>query len=307
MKRILGVLLVVFALFLLSLSGCAAGTDADPAPPSDNDSTEAVDFGAFAEIYLETIRANNESGLSFELTDDYEIVCSLNGEEQYRAFLDNAYNEYLKNGNMEEIINHYVEAVLEMLAQSDPDYEPDYDKNSIMPVIKDAEYIAYAEEIGADLIYDPLLDDEIYIAYVIDLPRTVRSLPESELETLGVQRGELRALAVENFNRELPKPSITEIEDMVGLYIVELDGMYEAGLLISGFLDELDLPITGEMVIGVPSRDFFLIADSNEQYAMEIISGITADSFEEASYPVCGRLMKYTDHTLAWYDVLHHS
>jgi len=96
----------------------------------------------------------------------------------------------------------------------------------------------------------------------------------------------------------LPKPIITE---EAGIYIIFVDGMYESSMLITGFLDTVEISIVGEMIIGVPSRDMLLIVDSNDKDALNILAGFTQDYYELTSYPISGRLMQYVDNNLSWY------
>jgi len=293
---------ILVALSLILLTGCTqngqapAGNPDAPAQstaPTTAEPDAAADYDTFAESYLETIKAK-PTDLTFTLNDDNSIACSQNGKVRFTINLDNAYNEYLNNGDMEAVINHYVESTLEILTGSDS--VPD--KSSIMAVIKPADYIATIKGMASNPVYEPLLGKDLYVLYVMDLPNSVKVLDESSLEALGVERDELRALAVENLDRTLPEPTITQER---GIYIVSVDGMYEASLLITGFLDNADIPVTGDMVIGAPSRDMLLIADSSNQDALNILAGFTQSSYQQASYPVSGRLMKYADKTLSWY------
>ena len=306
----------VFLLVLLSalaLGGCAQTaqdvlltTGADMTQPDDSnaseanepetmDSSELMDYAAFANLFMDSITARYDVEYTFELLDDSSITASLNGEHILDISLENTYREYLLNGDAEHAVNQFIMGTLEMLMHRDAGI----DISTIMPVIRSEEFVAHVRDAGTDLVNEPLLDDELYILFVVDFAATVRFLDIDSFEGLGVSREDLLDLSIANLTNMLPAAEVTFIE---GLYIVSVDDYYETSLLLTGFLDEIDIPISGEMVIGIPGRNVLVIADSENQDATDILAGFTQEYHQVTGYPISGRLLMYSNGTFSWFE-----
>jgi len=302
---------IAFLLILtLLLSGCIQGllkpldvtndlsstrsTSDESDDSSATDSDMLADFSTFARTYLAAIEAKAGAGFIFELTDNYEINVFQDKEQIMTIFLENAYREYMQKGDMDAIIEQHIVASLETLTQS----TPDYDENSIMPTIRSADYVQYIVELGANVVYEPFLGEELYIVYVVDFQNSTKALNESDLMELGVERDNLRNLSISNLRRILPEFELIEIE---GVYIIIMDDYYESSLLITDFLDEIDIPITGDIVVGIPARNIFAFADSKDQSAIDLLTEFTLDYYEQSGYSITGRLLKYSGGSFDWY------
>jgi len=314
MKKMFVVLLVLLNAFVLS--GCVQNeqepqdvivrTGADMTQPGDSnasdvnepetaDTLELMDYAAFVNLFLDTITARIGDEYTFELLDDLSIAVFQNGEHIGDISLENTYREYVLDGDAEQAVNQFVTGTLEMLMHRDAGI----DISTIMPVIRPSDFVAHTRDVGTELVYEPLLDDELYILFVIDFAATVRFLDIDTFEALGVPREDILELSIVNLTNMLPAAEVTYVEE--GLYIVSVDDYYETSLLLTGFLDEIDIPISGEMVIGIPGRNILIIADSENQDAMDILIGFTQEYHLMTGYPISGRPLKYSNGILSWY------
>ena len=177
-------------------------------------------------------------------------------------FLSNPYREYaLDPKRFGDIVKRFAAALL----QSDNAHAK-LDRSRIVPVIKDRKWLldlrqtlkAQGKEQGH---LSESFNDELIIVYAEDDPTRMRFL--SANEDVGVSPQELRALAIENLRRILPK-----IEMRVGdhVLLVSAGGDYEPSLLL---LDEIwsggQIKVNGDIVVAIPARDVLLITGSRDR------------------------------------------
>src|SRR5262249_49160668 len=151
------------------------------------------------------------------------------------AFLDNAYREYTASPQTEPqtIIRRYITTLAEAQRSKE---EAKLDRAQVVPVIKDlgwmAEMRATLKSRGAKSMPDYISErynDELLVFYAEDSPNNIRYMGTKDLDEAGVARADVRALAVANLRRLLPK-----IELRAGplVSMILAGGNYEASLLL---------------------------------------------------------------------------
>src|ERR1041385_1750342 len=99
---------------------------------------------------------------------------------------------------------------------------------------------------------------------------------------MGIERGRLRALAVENLGRILPRIEVHpgEIYSMI-----TAGGNYEASLLL---LDEIwdrrQFKVSGDIVVALPTRDVLLVTGSQNPAGIVKLREVAAQLTSQSPY-----------------------
>ena len=208
-------LAVALALALLPLSALAA-----------------LSKEAYTREYATVMRAAIP-GLKVEIVEPLHLRVTHPDGTDSTAFLDNAYREYLSDPDArQELIERRVAAWAESIASENAPLDP----KNIVPIIKDRGWVEEARTMSKARGFDPDesqvtedYNDELVIVYAEDTPRNVRYFTSKDLAKAGVERSKLRALAIANLRRVLPKIEAHQGE-VYSMYTA--DGNYEASLLL---------------------------------------------------------------------------
>jgi uncharacterized protein YtpQ (UPF0354 family) len=214
-----------------------------------------------------------------------------NGEES-RAFLDNAYNEYLRDPSAKAaIIDRYLASLAETSAA-----EEKLDPQRIVPVIKDAAWPREMKRSMGDGAAEQVVEDfngDLVVVYAEDSPTSTRYFSADQLREAGVSRTELRKLAVTNLRRLLPPP---EVHSGPLVSMLTAGGDYVVSLLL---LDELwaadRLKVDGEIVVAAPARDILLFTGSNNATGVAQLQEMARKTVAESSYSLTDQLFVYRD------------
>ena len=254
----------------------------------------ALSRDAFTQEFATLLRAALPNH-KIEIVEALQIRVTDSKGEDSTAFLDNAYNEYTADPDArQELIEHRVAAWVESLAGDDVPLDP----KNIVPIIKDRGWVeqaismsksrgAAADEVQ---VFEEL-NEELVIVYAEDTPRNVRYFSAKDLAKAGVERSKLRALAITNLRRVLPK-----IEPHHGpVYsMLTADGNYEASLLL---FEELwvrsDFKVDGDIVVAIPSRDVLLITGSRNAEGVARLREISDQITSEGTYTISDQLFVY--------------
>lgn len=257
----------------------------------------------FTALYIEAMRTHAPE-LEAEQAGPMELsITTENGP--FTAYLDNAYARYRGDpGQLFAIIDEYVAATVETALRED---QP-VDVTRIVPVVKGVDYLeALRQGVGGDANETEALDlasdpynDHLVVLYAEDTPRNIRYLSETDLEVLGVDRAGLREMAVENLRGLLPP---MEARGSDGTYMLIADGNYEASLLL---FDDIwtggSLPVAGELVVAVPSRDILLVTGSQDAEGLGTVREIAGEVVVSDPYFLTNQLFVYRDGRFQLFD-----
>lgn len=209
-------------------------------------------------------------------------------KETARAFLNNAYNEYSRNPAAKaDVIAKYV-ATFVQTAQGPRPLNPE----QIVPVIK---HRAWLKHVGGSkarskqVIED--LNADLVVVYAEDGPENIRYFSAVDLEKAGVQRDQVRELAIANLRRILPPP---EAVNGPLVSMMTAGGDYVPSLLL---LDEIwsggTLDVEGEIVIAIPTRDVLLFTGSNNKDGVKKLRELAKKTAADGPYSLTDRLFVY--------------
>lgn len=216
------------------------------------------------------------------------------GSRSAAVFLDNAYNEYSRSpGQQTEIVARYVHSMAESARQSGP-----LNPQQIVPVIKDRGWSKdikrAAKARGADATAKQVIEElnqDLIIVYAEDTPQNIRYFGPDDLQEAGVQKGQLRALAIDNLRRILPPPEAVN-GPLVSMLTAGSD--YVPSLLL---LDEIwssdELGVEGEIVIAIPTRDVLLFTGSGNKEGVKKLRELAKKTAADGPYSLTDRLFVY--------------
>jgi uncharacterized protein YtpQ (UPF0354 family) len=251
--------------------------------------------GEFTQQFANRLRARMP-GYKVEIKAEKELrIIDAKGKES-TAFLDNAYAVYAQNpGALPDIIQQYIDG----LSASKWDELP-IERSRIVPILKDRKWLTEIRQSLAargakeppENIFDDL-NEQLVVVYAEDNPKSIRYLVPKNLSELGLARGELRKLAVENLKRMLPK---IEVVPGALFSMVKADGNYEASLLLFNELwSDGQIKVDGDYVIAVPSRDVLLVTGSRNLAGIAQLRELAAQIVRQSPYRVTGELFVYRE------------
>lgn len=210
------------------------------------------------------------------------------------VFLDNAYKEYLLDSKaLKDVIQRYAASSLE--ARDDA---AKIDRTRIIPIIKDRRWLT---EIALSLksrgVTKPVdhvvedLNEELVIVYAEDSPKNIRYFAPKDLDAIGVSRTDLRATAVNNLRKILPK---IEIHKGQVVSMVTAGGDFEASLLLFNELwSDGTFQVDGDIIVAIPARDLLIVTGSKTPGGISRMRELSSKYVQQSSYGLTDTLFVF--------------
>lgn len=219
-----------------------------------------------------------------------ELVVTNAAGKASTVFLDNAYKTYLQDPSaVVDVIHRYAVAYSEV-----KDEDAKVDRSRIVPIIKDRRWLAdianSLKERGANKPLENVFEDYnegLVVVYAEDSPKNIRYVTPKDLEEIGIARSDLRAVAISNLKRLLPK---IEIHSGPLVSMVTAGGDYEACLLLLDIWSDGSIKVDGEIIVAIPSRELLLVTGSKNAAGVSKLRAMASKSFQEASYRLTDEL-----------------
>lgn len=251
-------------------------------PPGHNGNKELErdEFAATAAQQLQTLP-------DVEILDESDLTLTLRiGSTDMRLNLANFYSAYQQQPDqldaiMAALLNairnlHYTRAVRSFSDLSD----------RVFPMLKPLTLLANLRERNLPLIvYRPFLADLI-IAYVIDEPNSVAFINEEHLASWNIDEQTLHDQALANLRqRTLGATNYTASGEGAQHIIIfsSQDGYDATRLLLPELLEQWRDQFPGQMLIGIPNRDFLIIfSDADRTILANVAQQIRIDAGQQA-------------------------
>lgn len=205
--------------------------------------------------------------------------------------LANNYRDYSPDPKwFDDIVKTYAAA----LAKPPMSEGAKLDPARIVPVVKDRAWLAelQARFRQQSASQHPVFDDfnkELVVVYAEDAAHTTRYLSSSE--ELGVERSKLRALAIENVMRLMPKIESHQLSE--GAFMVRSHGDYGASLiLVDNIWSNDQFKVNGDIVVAVPAKDIILVTGSRDRKNLKVMRQF-ANKLANGSYGLIDTLFVY--------------
>jgi uncharacterized protein YtpQ (UPF0354 family) len=257
---------------------------------------------AFSELVAERLEQHPEIEVLSRSEQDLELrVRGL----PIRTELGNYYSVYLRSpGQMDAVVQNLIDVTLSFVPNR---AVSDYDTLSerIYPMLKPISMLADVTERKLPmLVFEQFLADLI-ITYVIDEPKSVVFINENHLERWQVNQRDIHAQALANLRRR----TVEERDYTVAgsgdqqLFIWNTGDGYDATrLLLSDVLAKWQTQIGGNLVIGIPNRDFLIAFSDNDRSVVENIARQLQHDARTQPYPLTDRLFTVLQGQVREYD-----
>jgi uncharacterized protein YtpQ (UPF0354 family) len=254
-----------------------------------------LDPGKFTNEYARYLRQHLPDS-TVEIVQDLELKVTPLGRPSSAVFLDNAYAEYRNSPKSKaDIIKKFAGAALETVSNVDSSL---VDRTRLVAVIKDRPWLKEIQQsLAARGAKKPLemvhedLNSDLIILYAEDSAKNMRYITPSDLQKAHIDQSELRALAIENLKRIIPK---IERHGANGLYMLAAGGDYEASLLlIDSIWIDMQNEVHGDVVVCIPTRDLLIVTGSDDFAGIEKVKQIAQKAWAEGSYKLTPKLFVY--------------
>lgn len=264
--------------------------------------TQPMNAERFAS-YIERRLSLNDDQIELIDREDMELRLLVN-EQEVTADLTNYYRAYLQNPSQLDAVAQTLVRVLlgELPASTDHEFAALSDRVCLM--LKPIELLATVRERNLPmLVYREFLADLI-IVYVIDEERSVSFINEEHLEHWDITEQDLHAKALDNLRLRTIDVAYTSVgEGDQRLFIFNSGDGYDASrLLLTDMLTEWANTLPGNIVIGIPNRDFLIaFSNSNADVLQAIAHQVQVDSVQQA-YGLTDQLFTLVKGTVSEYE-----
>lgn len=233
---------------------------------------------AFAELVRQHL---DEQGMTMLDHDGMQMTVYADAGE-VELDLTRFYEAYRQNPSELDTVIRILDRILrgEIPLRTERDYAELADR--IFPMLKPIELLLEVRERKLPMLVYRDFPGGLIITYVIDEPRSVAYINEPQLERWGISAIDLHEHAIENLRRRTATQvqALNTGEDDRRLYIFNSGDGYDATrLLLNDVLGRWQTTLPGNMVIGVPNRDFLIaFSDSNQEIFTAVAHQIQADA-----------------------------
>lgn len=241
--------------------------------------------------------SESDPKIQVAIKGDLELAITYQDGTKSTAYLDNGFKLYRdasSDEDREAVLNTYLRGFV-----SSTSSRP-IDTSLIVPIIKDAGWISEISAVVAgkgnkppELLFDALNND-LVILYAEDSPDKLAYLTPERLAEAKIGRDGLRTLATQNLRRLLKER--IKIEPTSGGYMVTVGGTFEASvLLLEEFWRGDVMPVNGDYVITVPTRDLLLVTGSKNPPGIEALRRVAGTVSSDTPYRITSALFVFRD------------
>jgi uncharacterized protein YtpQ (UPF0354 family) len=194
------------------------------------------------------------------------------------ANLANFHLESEAGADIEDVINRFIDSILEQHVHA-----TQITAEMVVPIVRTQEWLSGLPAAP----YFERLNEILIVVYVADTPKNLQYLFEDDLGQIGVGVSDLRSLSLQNLEMRLSR---LEVHGSAGLYMPVCGGNFESSLILNdGFWSRTSLPIRGDFLIGIPTRDLLLITGSEDPVNVEKLTSMVVKGYANA-YAISNRL-----------------
>ncbi|MDB4778327.1 DUF1444 family protein [bacterium] len=261
-----------------------------------NDSSDQAPQSDFAQQIIEGLRnAGDERAIIYQ-PEEFQLQFRDGDTDCGVLNLSNLYAEFSKLDPElhEKRISEIVRAALSHLKPIPEDFQDaSYDLRPRLWSRSTFEMMKLKSRLeGNEVDSWPLepIGDHLYLSLVFDLPESVRSLNDGDLNNWNISFWEAREVALKNLAEE--DFVLASLGDV--LYASNTGDSYDATRLILANLIE-QLQIEGDPVAMVPNRDTLLITGSESEVGLTMMIEMAAKELQENPRPMLATLLSFRD------------
>lgn len=233
-------------------------------------------FQNFKDSFIKAVLKETDAEKSIIDRGTQLEVIGDNGEKQM-VNLDNLFQRHLHGESIEHLIETVVKPIISnnFYAKSEKSWEEV--KSSIYPQLKNIQIFEDAQMQKAKMVHSDDIIPFIAVCYVIDVDDYgVVYITEDHLVRWEVDKDTLHKQAMENL-----KPKAEDIRriDSQGsfFFVSQTNDAYDASRILALNYDTFKEEFEGEVLIGIPNRDFIIIFDSAQEYVPFFFMNVIQD------------------------------
>lgn len=249
----------------------------------------------FTEIYRDSLKKLYPEP-TYTVKQDLEIHVK-SKDIDFTHYLNNAYASYKNEpDSLAAALDMYLKTSSDLYKKEEP-----IQKNRIVPVIKDAGYLDdMAITLNQDnttnepveLVYERY-NDKLIILYGEDSKNGIGYFTQERFKESGLNKDSLLSIALKNLDSVLPAIQRNGDE---GYYMLTAGGSYEASLiLLKNFWTKENMPVDGQIIIAIPTRDLLLVTGSKNINAIKKMKAVTQEAWESSPYQLLPDLFIWND------------
>ncbi len=257
--------------------------------------------GLFAMYVLR--RVGEIPGVEVVKQKDLDLQLKVNGRD-VAAHLDRFYDRYHANpDHLEQIVDEWIEAIT-LLPAPATEFRFDEIAMHILPMLKPR---GFAEQTNRSsnlsLISRPFLAN-LVIMYVVDAAKTIEYVNAKELEQWEIDAETLHLRAMQNLAERARASEFDQYGEGADAMLVDqnADGYSATRVLIDDYIGFWAEQIKGELLIGIPNRDFMIgfRGDNPNREAIAMQIGLDARTRENPLTSIVlawrdGRIQEYSE------------
>ena len=256
----------------------------------------------FAKSFIAALKKAGDPRKAEYDAEHFRLVYTENGQQQGLLNLGNLYAEFqqVEPAEQQQCMSELVRAALSHLKEMPEEY--DAASHDIRPRLwarATFEQIRLRSRLTGQSAPDwPLepIGDHLFLSLVYDLPESVRSISNSDLENWGVTYWEAREVAVQNL--EETEFVLASLDDE--LFASNSGDTYDATRMI---LPELvqRLPLAGQPILMVPNRDTLLLTGTESEIGQKMMLEFADQQLDEQPRPLVATPLTL-DYSNEWVD-----
>jgi hypothetical protein len=266
--------------------------------PSMNASSDLT-MEAYAELVIAKLRAKGVSDAIYE-TSTESVLYHRPESGPAGIRLTNGFNN-ARNQSHEEVLRTIETTIADMETMpGDRDGGIETIKDALMPVVRDNRHFSMSHLMVMNSGIKPdagmkvplrKIAGEMVLAIFLDSERQMQQATNAHLEGWGVDFDQAMQIATRNLVARSQK-SFRKLGE--GVYISDWQDDFDLSRIL---LTEtiLGLPIKGNPVAALPTRNHLIIAGSKDDFALGALINIASDLIEADSRPVSALLLEYRD------------
>lgn len=267
-----------------------------------------VNPGEFQSVLVTHLR---DDGWTVEELGALEIRVKPPGEEGAGVFhLSNMLQQYRDGATVGQV----AEALIHSLREAGDSLPADaqggaapapLDMTRLMPLLKPRALLDDVARSKVDAIaWRPFIGDELIVALVLDFPQSVRYVRANEADASGRSFDDLLETALGNLYSRTGGDAYEIGDEQTGtIFILATQDGYDATrILLKPLLERLAARVNGDLIIGIPNRDFCIaFGGANRALVAQIGQQVRKDA-QARAYPLSDRLFAFRRGALEVYE-----
>jgi len=254
--------------------------------------------------------ATRQAGFSIEKREDDHLYIKLQGYSQ-RLRVSSLYQTYQATPNrLDTIIDAHINA-LGRLPEIASDLTEQQVVDSLLPLLQQKRWLKKTEEREVGPLTHQRLVTGIVVTYVFDFPEYRTYMNHTMLEDMQEKSGytteDIYGCALENLRRRIKTYEFERHGR--GRYTMitceATDGYAATSVLVPELLEEWADRIPGEMLIGIPNRDFLIAFSDQHPVGPQKLTRQVRSDARHREYPLFSDLLVWRNGKVREYRPLH--